>query len=149
MIAIETFDPVHAAQIALQPMQAGEAMAGGVYADGGPAWTVRDRAGRIIACMGFVMADPGYAIAWALLAEGKGPALIAITRAARAVLDGAGWRRVELHTRADFEAAMTWAEMLGFAVESVKRRAARDGGDVLVWARIANDLRANARGEKD
>lgn len=139
MITIEPFEPEHAAQVEVQPMQAGESAPAAHYADKGPAWTVRDRAGRIIGCLGFVMADPGYALSWALLATGKRNALVALTRVARRVMDGAGWRRIELHTRADFEAAMTWAEMLGFSVESVKRRAAPDGSDVLVWVRMGSE----------
>lgn len=136
MIAIEDFAPEHAAAIELQAMQAGERGEGWGFAGNGPAWTVRDSVGRIIACMGFVKADPGYAIAWALLAEGKRNALVEMTRRTRAVLDGSGWRRVELHTRADFEPAMRWAELLGFSVESVRRKAAPDGGDMLVWVRL-------------
>lgn len=139
MIAIEEFAPEHAAAIELQAMQAGERGEGCDYAAGGPAWTVRDGNGRIIGCLGFIKVAPSYAVAWALLAENKRNSLVALTRVARRVIEGAGWRRIELHTRADFEAAMIWAEMLGFEIESVKRKAATDGGDVLVWVRLRED----------
>jgi hypothetical protein len=135
MIVIREFDPGDLTKLELQPMQAAEASAGSLY-ENGPAWTVSDGDGRILACMGFLIAGPSYRIAWALLALGKRNAMVAITRTIRRLLDGAGWARVEMLTRADFAEAADWAELLGFKLESVKRCALPDGGDVLVWARI-------------
>ncbi|MCP3730439.1 hypothetical protein M9978_08355 [Sphingomonas sp. MG17] len=136
MIVISEFAAADADAIDLQPMQAADRMAGAIY-ENGPGWTVRDGDGRILACLGFLLAGPSYRIAWAMLALGKRNALVPISRTIRRLLDGAGWNRVEMLTHADFAEAARWAELLGFELEGVKRKALPDGGDLLVWARIA------------
>lgn len=135
MIVISDFVAADADAIELQPMQAAERMAGALY-ENGPGWTVRDGDGRILGCMGFIVMGPSYRMAWALLALGKRNTLVPITRTIRRLLDGAGWLRVEMWTRADFAEAGDWARLLGFQLESVKRKALPDGGDLLVWVRI-------------
>lgn len=136
MIVVRDFDPDDLRTLELQPMQAAEAGACDLYANG-PAWTVSGEDGRILGCMGFLIAGPSYRIAWALLALGKRNAMVPITRTIRRLLDGAGWSRVEMLTRADFAEAGEWARLLGFELESVKRMALPDGGDVQVWVRLS------------
>lgn len=136
---VRDFDPSDVEAIEVQPIQRTELMAGSFYAANGPAWTVTDASGRILACLGLMVAGPGYRLAWALMATGKRNALVPLTRAVRRVLNGGDWRRVEMQTRPEFAEAADWAVMLGFQLEGVKRCALADGGDLLVWARIRGD----------
>lgn len=142
MIAVEQFAPAHMAQIAVQSAQVaalpqGERLWFGEAAHAlGPAWTARDRSGRLILCAGFLVAHAGAATAWAVLAEGKGMAMLAITRRIRALLDAASWRRIEMLTDPEHGAAGDWARMLGFALEGVRQASAADGADQLCWVRI-------------
>jgi hypothetical protein len=147
MIVIAPFEPGDADAIVLQPDQAGERAPGEYFAAAGPAWTVRDAQGRILACLGLAVAGPSVRIGWGLLAIGKGADLVPLTRVIRRVIAGGGWNRVEIQTRASFEGAATWARLLGFEFESVKKCAAADGGDLIVWARYRDDARTDAEGE--
>jgi hypothetical protein len=136
MIHVEPFAPDHIAAMDVQPSQRDHLLAGDSYADAGPAWTARDDSGRIIFCGGFAQLGASYVHAWCVMATGKGADLVAVTRAARRVIAGANWRRVEMFSDARNEAASRWAEKLGFGLEGVRREALDDGGDMLVWAII-------------
>ncbi|KEZ00361.1 hypothetical protein AI27_05125 [Sphingomonas sp. BHC-A] len=145
MIAVEPFHPADLEEIAVQPAQAGllprserRWFADRAH-DLGPAWSARDREGRLILCAGFLVAHAGAATAWCVMAEAKGMALLAITRRIRALMAAASWRRVEMLTDPDFPEAGEWARLLGFTLEGVRRASAADGGDELCWVRIRSD----------
>lgn len=89
----------------------------------GPAWTGVARDGRILGCAGFGELWPNaHAVAWAMLAEGLGPAHLAITRFVRARLADAPYRRIEAIVRAGHEAPCQWARLVGMEAVAVLRR---------------------------
>lgn len=134
MIHVEPFAPEHIAAIEAQPSQRDHLLPGERYAEAGPAWTARDDSGRIIFCGGFARLGVSYVHAWCVMSTDKGADLVAVTRAARRVIAGSNWRRIEMFSDERFAAATRWAEALGFALEGVRRAALDDGGDMLVWA---------------
>lgn len=143
MITVAEFHPGDLDEIAVQPMQAARfprarrADFGATAQMLGPCWTARDaESGRMLFCGGFLQVHAGHAIAWCVMAEDKGRAMVAITRRARAAIAAAGWRRVDMMTDPDFPAAARWARMLGMEFESVRRANAEDGSDQLCWVRI-------------
>lgn len=147
MIEVLSFSPADLDQMEVQPMQAhrigaDKARWARVGREGGPAWTVRNEAGRILLCGGFIVIHSHYALAWTVLAEGKGADFVAMTRRVRFALDSAPWRRVELHTDPEFPEAARWARLLGFRCEGQYEAVLEDGSDQCVWARI----RGNAHG---
>lgn len=84
----------------------------------GPAWTaIHD--GRVICCAGFNVLWPanalggGHAVAWALLAGGIGAAHLALSRFARAKIEGSGFARIEAVVRADAPREAAWAAAVG------------------------------------
>lgn len=91
-------------------------------ADGpGEAWTARWH-GRIVACLGLRETFPGaQAVAWAILAEGVGPAHLAITRFARARIAASGLRRIEAIVREAVPAEVAWAGLVGLKPAHVMR----------------------------
>lgn len=146
MISVEPFEPCHLAAIEVQPMQAASLpvearlwFATRAHALG-PAWTARDRDGRIILCGGLLVAHEGAATAWCLMARAKGTALLAITRRIRAMIAAASWRRIDMMTDPDFPEAGDWARLLGFQLEGVRAASAADGRDELCWVRIRRDI---------
>lgn len=139
MIAVEAFDPAHLDALEVQPSQAGEALPGEVYAAAGPAWTAFDRNGRAIFAGGVMPINPGYGLAWSLLATGKGAAMVALTKAIRRRFAELGWRRIEAWVDADDVRAGDWMIRLGFELESIKRAAAPDGGDIAVWVTFGRE----------
>ena len=145
MIAVEPFHPADLEEIAVQSAQAAMLPRSERrwFADRahalGPAWSARDRAGRLIFCGGLLVAHVGAATAWCVMAEAKGAALLAITRRIRALMAEASWRRVEMLTDPEFAEAGEWARLLGFTLEGVRRASGADGRDELCWVRIRSD----------
>lgn len=136
MIRVVQFRPHHIAAMDVQAWQRDGLLAGETYAQCGPAWTALDRHDRPIFSGGLAWVGPGYAHAWAVMAKGKGAALVAITREVRHVVTGSGFRRIELFCDARRREAIRWAELLGFEREGIKRAALADGGDVIVFAMV-------------
>lgn len=92
-------------------MEEAEAIAEG----DGEAWTARCQ-GRIVACLGLRETFPGrQAVAWAVLAEGLGPAHLAITRFARARIRASSLARIEAIVREAVPAEAAWAQLVGLA----------------------------------
>ncbi len=122
MIDVQPFRDPDIYEIAVQPMQVVDMMprewllANAV--PNGPVWTVRDMGGRIVCIAGLMVASETYATAWALVAEQKGNAMIALTRAIRRVLAAASWERIDMAVREDFSASALWARLLGFKYEA-------------------------------
>lgn len=73
---------------------------------------------RPIGCAGVMGIWPGRALAWALLSDEAGPHMRSLTRAIRFFLDSVPFRRVEMAVDAEFPAAIRWAAMLGFQLET-------------------------------
>lgn len=145
MISVEEFQPedidqmdVQLSQCALLPHAERNVFAHGAW-NCGPAWTARDRTGRIIFCGGFLPIHAEHAITWAVLSPDKGAALIAITRRILGLLAGVPWRRVEMFTDPRFPQAGDWAHILGFSIEGVRRAVNPDGSDMICWTRIRSD----------
>jgi len=98
-------------------MEEAEAIAEG----DGEAWTARYQ-GRIVACLGLRETFPGrQAVAWAVLAEGLGPAHLAITRFARARIRASSLARIEAIVREAVPAEAAWAQLVGLAPAHVLR----------------------------
>jgi hypothetical protein len=136
MIRVAQYLPHHLAMIDVQSWQREGLLDAHVYAQAGPAWTAFDETGRAIFAGGLAWVGPGYAHGWAVLALGKGHALIEITRQVRGVLADSGFRRIDLFADPRRPAAVRWARLLGFKREGIKRAALADGGDLLVFAII-------------
>lgn len=139
MIRIEPFQPGDLDQMEVQESQRHAVMPGEFYASKGPCWSVFSSDNRLIFCGGFIMVDPGYALAWAIMAPDKKTDLLPITRATLRLMEGAAYRRIEIYTDPARDDAASWARCLGFELEGVKRKAMPDGRDMLVWARIWED----------
>ncbi len=77
--------------------------------------------GEPIACGGVVPQWNGRGVAWAYLKDCTGPHMLAITRAARAIIDESPGR-VEATVREDFAAGHRWMRLLGFEVETPRMR---------------------------
>lgn len=107
----------------------------------GPAWAVYQD-GVPVLIGGIALVTPWVGIAWMVAANG-------ITRHtwkkviefSRKVLSNASRRiqRIEAHVLASWPAAEKYAERLGFTPAGVKKRAARDGMDVLEFAIIGGE----------
>lgn len=118
-----------------------------VLVRGGSGFTLRTRAGRILAVCGIAEIDKGYGHAWAFMDCRAGPHMRWLTATVRAHIDAkmASHRRIETMVRADWPAAGKWALRLGFEPEGRMGCAARDGADMLRLARV-NPVNAGAGG---
>jgi RimJ/RimL family protein N-acetyltransferase len=93
--------------------------------------------GQVVAFAGLTQVWPGRALAWVFLsADFPRGAWVAATRAARAVLDSVGIRRIEADIADGFAPAGRWAQMLGFQHEGRMRAYWTDGSDYHRWARV-------------
>ncbi|MEO9625864.1 MAG: hypothetical protein ABJF09_00485 [Qipengyuania citrea] len=117
---------------------AGMARSAQVLADAGSAFTLRTCGGRILAVCGIAEIDKGYGHGWAFMDRRAGPHMRWLSATVRAHIDDkmATHRRIEIMVRADWGTARKWAEQLGFAREGRMAAAARDGGDMLRFARV-------------
>lgn len=134
------FKAEHLQAMRLQPAQAEiSAWCAGAYpraleASGG-GWTAMAD-GEPVACAGIVEQWQGRGLAWAVLAEHSGRHFVRITRAVRRALDLAHYRRIEAQVDAEFVAAIRWATMLGFEVESKMTQFTPEGRDAFMFVRI-------------
>lgn len=108
-----------------------------LLASHGRAFTLRDKAGRVLMIAGVAQIDPGYGHCWAFQSSFSGPHMPWITRRVQHYLGTimASHRRLEMMVRADFEAAIRWAQLLGFSEEGLMPKAAPDGGAMLRYGR--------------
>lgn len=109
-----------------------------VLADAGSGFTLRTGTGRILAVCGIAAIDRTYGHGWAFMDRRAGPHMRWLTATVRAHIDAkmATHRRIEIMVRSDWASARKWAEKLGFAREGRMAAAARDGGDMLRFARV-------------
>jgi len=103
---------------------------------GGPAWTVTDKSGWIVAACGFHEIFPTYAVAWALLAEGIGHRHLALTRLVKARMREAAYPRIEALIRADFPPAAKWAALVGLQFCATIRAAGPALEDYHLYERV-------------
>lgn len=139
MTTVRPFTPADHAALRVQPAQAREAAAEIASDTAALSFSVRDGAGRVIACAGFSHVHDGHAIVWAELADELGSAMVGLTRAVRRHLATAPWRRLTAVVRADWDEAHRWALALGFRCEGVMRAYGEGGEDYAVYGRIGID----------
>lgn len=94
---------------------------GARVASNGEAWTA-EQDGKIIGCGGLLRLHAGHALAWVLLSEPLGAALIPITRHARRAIAASPCPRIEALVRADWPEALEWAVLLGMSEVAVLRQ---------------------------
>lgn len=104
----------------------------------GPAYTGMIENTPIV-CAGIAPQWHGRSMAWAVLGEGSGPHMIAITRAVKSFLDSRPEERLEMQVKADFKPAHRWAKMLGFEWEGTMRKYC-NGEDFDLYSRIRANL---------
>lgn len=97
--------------------------------EAGPCWAAERPDGSILACLGFAEQGPGYAVCWALLAEGLGRDHLALSRVARERMLAAPYRRIEALIRADHPKGAQWAQLLGLSFAFRVRAAGPEGED--------------------
>lgn len=126
----------HLRRIDAQPAQAGEVDAQSLVSPVGQAWAALDESGAPVACAGLVEVWAGRAYAWALLDSRAGRHMMGVTRAIRAALERAPFRRIEMAVDAEFGAGARFARMLGFECECRARAYLPNGHDALIFARV-------------
>lgn len=142
MIVMERLRADHVAGLDLQPAQRGMAPAltleygQALVAQEGVAWAAVDDVAGVLGCAGLVEVWRDRAIAWALVTPAALHHWVAVHRLVRDVLRDAPWRRVEMHVDVDHDAAVRWAERLGFVREGRMRAFTTDGRDCYLYARI-------------
>lgn len=99
----------------------------------------RDR--RLVGAAVFNLFDPpDISVSVAVDPAGRPGVRRLLTACRRYVFDQLGCARVSAAIRADNTASLSNAQRLGFAVEGVKRRAAPDGGDVVMLGLLRKGL---------
>lgn len=101
----------------------------------GVAWTALD-GDDVIACAGIVQVHEQRGIAWAMFSDRALRQFKLIHRVARAVLERSQWRRIEMTVDVRHDAAIQWAERLGFEREGVMRAVTPDGRDCFLYAKV-------------
>lgn len=99
----------------------------------GAAWTVVDD-GDPVAIGGVKLPVPWCGLVWFVCTDGMRPVTWKkLIRHGRIVLSNASkrLRRVECHVLGSWAEAVLFAERIGFELEGVRRKAGRDGQDIL------------------
>lgn len=142
MVTRLVYAPAHLRALALQPAQAwfSDMLRDDSYAESLAeskwAYTLM-LDGRIIGCLGVLEIWPGRGMAWALLADEIGAAMIAVHRIVHRFLwSECPLTRVEAYVDARFEAGHRWVHRLGFEREGLMRQFGQHGGDMVMWSRI-------------
>ena len=85
---------------------------------------------RVLLCGGLVPLAGSRAVVWAYFSEAAGTRMLRLVRATRAFLTDAPFRRIEAFVDVDFWAGHRLVRLLGFELETPRKRAYRvDGGD--------------------
>tara|TARA_R100001129_G_scaffold130906_3_gene92670 strand:+ start:713 stop:1141 length:429 start_codon:yes stop_codon:yes gene_type:complete len=98
----------------------------------GPCWTF-EHGGQVLGVGGFAHTHPGWATAWTILADGKGPAMVALTRAVARRVREHNAARIDMHVDPAQPDSARWAAMLGFRLEAWLARAQPNGRDMAIW----------------
>lgn len=147
-LRLETFVPEHAERMELTPFSASELAGedcpgafGRKVTAHGHGWTLLTAEDAVVGCAGVVSLWPGVGEAWALTTALVMVYPLEFTRAVRAgvrLFFSHGCHRIQMHVRADNEAAVRWAARhLGFCREGLCRAYDQDGRDYYRYARIA------------
>lgn len=102
----------------------------------GPAWTIANEDGWIVAACGYNEVNPTYGIAWSLLSEGVGKYQVPLTRLVRSRIAEAPYNRIEALVRLDFPPALKWACMVGLEWKCVIERAGPEDEDYVLFERV-------------
>lgn len=106
----------------------------------GPCWTVEREDGSILGCLGFAEQGPGYAVCWALLAEGLGRDHLALSRLVRERMLAAPYRRIEALIRADHPKGAQWARLVGLSFGFRVRAAGPEGEDFDLFELVRREI---------
>jgi hypothetical protein len=104
-------------------------------AENGLAWTAY-RGSAVVTIAGFREVFPGHAVAWAALSEDVGRDHLAITRFARAQIEGSPYRRIEAIIEASNVRAIRWAELVGLTAAHRLRRYGPEDVDHILFERV-------------
>jgi len=141
-VEVRTFQPQDLYAISLQPAQRGilydtvmEKGYGEALAAVGKSYTAT-QGGEVMACIGVIPQWPGYCRAWALLSRDAGRCLVPLTRGVARWLRFHNEGRVDTAVRCDFDAAIRWAEILGFRQEGTMKKYDPEGSDYYLYAQV-------------
>ncbi len=102
----------------------------------GPAWTAI-AGGRPIACAGFSRSTwPHQAMAWCILAENIGAAMVPLTRLVRREFARSEFQRLEVLVLSSHAAGHRWAKLIGLEREGTMRRWGPLAVDHDIYARV-------------
>lgn len=137
---VREFHPYDLEALSLQPMQADSkalvtTQHGMALKECGDCFTATVD-GNPIGCIGVVNHWEGRRYVWAYLAHDVGIHMISLTRAIKLWLKYHGQGRLETAVDCRFDAAVRWAEMLGFEREGRMRHWSPTGDDFWLYARI-------------
>lgn len=138
---VSAFNPEDFKSLYVQPAQAIMApeLADPKYASdlakGGYCYSARSN-GILVACIGLIDYWPGRRYAWAFLAREIEHVMIPLHRNVVRWLKYRGEGRIETAVDCQHQAAIRWAEMLGFEREGTMRQWTQDGRDVYLYARL-------------
>lgn len=125
-------------QVQLHDLIRGEGYAEAL-AEAGPAYTATtvSESGDelIVACIGTIPQWKGYQRAWALLSGDAGRCMVPLTRRISRWLRFHNEGRIDTAVDCTFEAAIRWAEMLGFRQEGIMRKY-RNGQDFYLYSKV-------------
>lgn len=104
----------------------------------GLGFTLKDEAGRVVACMGGRWLGQKRVEVWIILDyRCTSRERVTIAAAARAQLDACAADRAEAFVECDFTEGHTWLKHLGFQLEAPRmRRYLPDGKDCALYARV-------------
>jgi hypothetical protein len=91
-----------------------------------------------VGAAGIVLIYPHRAVAWALIGEDIGAALVPVTRKVRNFISIDLTPRIEMTVAADFKAGHVWAKLIGMKLETpepLRKHGAR-GEDEMIYARV-------------
>lgn len=112
-----------------------DAAYGQMLKDNGPCWTLEHN-GRLVGCGGIVKDHATMGTAWTILTDESGGCMTRIHRLANRVLALSPFVRVQAHIDPTFNAAIRWANLLGFTYEGPMRKFTPDGRTMHLYARI-------------
>lgn len=127
-LGIELYTPDHLRALTLRDRDAQDVTALGLPALDvlyrlGPAITLRDPDGQVMACAGLVFSWPGNAEAWALLSPRAASHRMAFGRAMRRMMARAietfQIRRIQAHVDDGFQLGHRFARFMGFRKEAI------------------------------
>ena len=92
--------------------------------------TVTTDSGLVLLCGGLVPMTEYRAVLWSYFSSVAGPYMVGLVRAVRQYLQAAPFRRIETFVDCEFEEGHRLIRLLGFTIETSRKRAHRpDGGD--------------------